>query len=778
MNLAETIEEMQQAIALEIRASATDYSRNMEVSKAKLIAEAEEGFLYCFSAEVQVPVQPETPVIFKTPGFNRVQGIWIGQDEFEVLLLLRERLDPSVKRGRLVIDLSFILEALSVKLGEVKSSPGIELVQNLTAGRIADRCWVACHIDDSIQSLRAAGQRINSSQEAAIRNSVKQGIHFVWGPPGTGKTANLAHLCRVLCEENEKIIIVAHAHAAVDVAMLRVAEAMDGSELLAKGKVLRIGVSQNREVRHHKYLTVLGILRQSEPDLLYRWEHLEEQKRKLQAEIREVAKSMLGLLERSLSAVRQELEALRARIREVESALIGNASIIGCTAAKSVIDERIWNREVDTVIIDEASMMNYPFVTALVSRATKRAVQFGDFRQLPPIVVSEEELAVKWLGEDSFHISGVTKSVEAGVDDARITMLEEQYRMHSKICNVVSLLSYDERLVTADGVDSRVSQIAELSPHPGEALVLADTSDFRSVCLKECMPGRFSRVNPIHAVIAINLAHNLLRSETGVCIITPYRAQAQLIFTLAKVLKVDVPVATVHRFQGGERSTVIFDVCDAFPQQRASRLTGHNPDIALRLVNVGISRAQGKLILLADREFVFNYHDGLSPTRKLCAYIKQFGAARPLELDDLDSDEAAFEWFDDFGSAQPTLARELSSCRKAWLNLPEGFHPSSQVLRALEKNPETDVFVQAPLQTARGLSDKGVSTQTLVSAGGFCALFSSGAFVGGRDASAPVVFVRGDVADAFGKAFCVREQEDGARSFSHQSATGYGKTHS
>ncbi len=745
---------MRQAIDLEIRASAADSSKDVDVSKARLIAESEEGFLYNFSADVQVPVPPETPVTLKAAG-NRIKGTWIGQDEFEILLTLREKLDPSVTRGRLSIDLSFILDELSKKLSEVEKSPGLALVRHLIAGTSPDSLQKARRIDETLLALRNAGQRINSSQEMAIRNCVAQSIHFVWGPPGTGKTANLSHVCRVLCEEGDRLLVIAHAHAAVDVAMLRIAEAMEGHDLLVQGKILRVGFSQSQEVRQHQYLTVLGILRRTEPDLLDKWEHLEDQKRTLQAQIRKAGSAEAKSLELLLNDVRQQLESLRARVKEVEATLIEGAAIIGCTAAKSVIDEQIWQRNVETVVIDEVSMMNFPFVTALASRAQKRLLQFGDFRQLPPIVVSEDEIAKKWLAEDSFHIAGITKSVEKSVPDQRLTMLEEQYRMHSKICNVVSLLSYGEQLVTAAGVDAQVGNIAIANPHSGESLVLADTTEFRSVCSKESRPGRYSRVNPIHAVLALNLAYNISSAGSDVCIITPYRAQARLISSLATEIGLKIPVATVHRFQGAEQAIVIFDVCDAFPQQKASFLTGHNPDIALRLINVGISRAKGKLIFLADRQFISNYHDGRSPTRKVCAYFAQFGSAQPLALDDLESDESPFEWFDDFSSAQLSISRVLAGSRQIRLNLPDGFHLSSQVSRALEEHSGGDVVARAPESTAQELVRKGISVKTAVASGGFYALFDKGVFVGGRDADAAVVLVRGNVIGAFTQVFCV-----------------------
>ncbi len=764
MNVESSIQEMQKAIEIEIRASSTDSSKFIDVSKGRMLAETDEGFLYSFSADVQVLVPPETPVAFKRPGSNRVSGIWIGQDGFEILLTLKERLGPNVERGQLVVDLTFILSELSKRLSEIESAPGRNLIQLILSGRgqkIADSEF---QVAESIRKLRQEGQLINDKQALSINNCAAQAIEYVWGPPGTGKTANLSHVCRAICEQGERILVVAHANAAVDVAMLRIAESMADHNVLAHGKILRIGFSQSPEVRHHNFLSVMGIIRRTEPEFLDQWDYLEEQKKDLQAKLKDASPAEARQLEPLLNATRKQLELMRARLRELEAKLIEGSLIVGCTAAKAVIDQRLWQRKVDTVVIDEVSMMNFPFVAAMASRASKRVLQFGDFMQLPPIVVSDDEIAKKWMSQDSFQISGVTRSIENEVPDQRITMLEEQYRMQSQICNVVSLLSYGQRLVTADGVDERVNSLANANPHPGAPMFLADTSKFRSVCIRESKPGRYSRANPLHAIISLNIAHNLVSEGiTDCCVITPYRAQARLINGIASELEMNISVATVHRFQGAERAAVIFDVCDAFPQPRASRLTGHDAELALRLINVGISRAKGKLIVVADRNFISEYHDGRSPTRKACAYLAQFGVARDLELDDVDLCKSPFEWFDDFSSAQSALAHEIVGSIKAFVNLPEGFNPASQVTRALEsvraETESTGVKLGANRKVGDGLTNLGSDVRS----GGFYCLLDRCVFVGGRDPDSPVALVHGNVAGHLSRVYFGDDQDERIR---------------
>ena len=54
------------------------------------------------------------------------------------------------------------------------------------------------------------------------------------------------------------------------------------------------------------------------------------------------------------------------------------------------------------IILDEASMAPIPALWVAASLADANAIVVGDFKQLPPIVLSEHKLAQKWLGRDVF----------------------------------------------------------------------------------------------------------------------------------------------------------------------------------------------------------------------------------------------------------------------------------------------------------------------------------------------------------------------------------------
>jgi len=57
----------------------------------------------------------------------------------------------------------------------------------------------------------------------------------------------------------------------------------------------------------------------------------------------------------------------------------------------------------------------------------------------------------------------------------------------------------------------------------------------------------------------------------------------------------------VHRFQGNERDIVILDTVDTDPLKPGVLLTDVSPgSTSSNLINVSISRARGKLIIIAD----------------------------------------------------------------------------------------------------------------------------------------------------------------------------------
>ncbi|HET9993676.1 MAG TPA: DEAD/DEAH box helicase, partial [Kofleriaceae bacterium] len=237
----------------------------------------------------------------------------------------------------------------------------------------------------------------------------------------------------------------------------------------------------------------------------------------------------------------------------------------------------------------EAGMATLPALFYAACLCRRRAIVVGDPRQLPPIVQSNDELVRRSIGRNIFDV--------AVPDPARsdvVAMLEAQYRMHPAIGALVGGLFYGGKLVHRADPDATAA-IAARAPFPGKAVHVVDTAG-RTSCQRA--PKGTSRLNAGSAELTADLALEAVRAgTTSIGVITPYAAQAVEIRRLlaARGVADTVECSTIHRFQGRECDVVILDLADAAPM-RPSALVTEAPN----LLNVSISRARGKLVIVAD----------------------------------------------------------------------------------------------------------------------------------------------------------------------------------
>jgi superfamily I DNA/RNA helicase len=144
---------------------------------------------------------------------------------------------------------------------------------------------------------------------------------------------------------------------------------------------------------------------------------------------------------------------------------------------------------------------------------------------------------------------------------------------------------------------------------------LCDTSDENPRAGKPTSGS--SRFNEYHKVCVLDIVQQILRTlpplesleeeNARIGIVTPYREQANRIAKLIKAERLEkyVRVGTVHTFQGLEFETVIFDTVDSVGVTIRREFTGEGPRSgAMRLINVAITRAQHKLIIVANTRYL------------------------------------------------------------------------------------------------------------------------------------------------------------------------------
>ena len=322
----------------------------------------------------------------------------------------------------------------------------------------------------------------------------------------------------------------------------------------------------------------------------------------------------------------QEISSINKELDDIAKSVLANARIVGATVTKSYLSPKLFSG-FDVVIIDEASMVMMPALFYAAGLAKEKVVISGDFRQLSPIVQTDQQEIFEAVGGDVFQSSGLVEAFRESRSLKRAVMLDEQYRMDGNICKIISSRMYNNKLQTAPSI----SLSGNLLPEPfHRPLIIVDTSTIFPFSNKDLFKSRY---NLMHALAVRNLCLHfqdkryLKSGSVGVC--TPYSAQAKL---SKKVLcgsgldKVDA--GTVHRYQGDEKSVMILDVPDSLGERYAGIfLQADNPeDAGAKLFNVAVSRAKEHLIVFANLAFLDEKLPNHAILRDILAEMQDQGA--------------------------------------------------------------------------------------------------------------------------------------------------------
>ena len=496
---------------------------------------------------------------------------------------------------------------------------------------------------------------LNASQRAAVQLCADSSIGFVWGPPGTGKTVTLVHVIDELLARGERILLASTTNAAIDQILAKLAT----RPWFAPGTFVRLGRS-DADTFGAELANIVdsrkGVRRDELARLRTRIGEVEQQirfARALAAELvpalssqqslfapapprlraaallrvfaaadaiaaleageqRRIVDERIARLERVRTLAKARLAARNAEDRDVEGRVIDEARVVLCTLTNTYLSPLLAHQRFDVLIAEEAGMATLPSLFYAASRCERRAIMVGDPRQLPPIVQSDDELVRRAIGRNVFEVA-----IPDPERSALVAMLDVQYRMHPAIGSLVGRLFYSGRLVNgATGTEA----ITARAPFPGKAVVVVDT---KSTCERSAKGS--SRVNVASAAITADLALEAVRGgSTSIAVITPYAAQAAEIRRLLAQRHIAdaVECSTIHRFQGRECDVVIIDLVDAPPMRQSSLLSD-----APNLLNVSISRARGKLVIVAD----VAYFASASPDGLVATLLR--AAAGPLVIE-------------------------------------------------------------------------------------------------------------------------------------------------
>jgi len=343
----------------------------------------------------------------------------------------------------------------------------------------------------------------------------------------------------------------------------------------------------------------------------------------------ESLKQQLVPVETELDQIERRLTELRARLDALEKEIIAEARVVAATLTKCYVGDHLDGQAFDALIVDEISMALPPLLFVAGRRALRRAILVGDFKQLPPIVRSDNEITDERLRQDAFHLSRIAHDLEP-TNHPALTRLHTQRRMLRPIADAARAISYGPKGLSDHADVLRREPPDWLAFLPTNALSVVDTADLHPWCGRQA--GSLSRFNLYSAQIAAELAamaaaeipkpHQSAVPPIG--IVTPYAAQRRLLSRLIHAFELSawVAVGTVHTFQGGEAELIIFDTVLDEPYWTARLCNPNQSKEVKRDLNVALTRARSKFVLVGSSEWLNRHAKPTSGLGQLWHYLK------------------------------------------------------------------------------------------------------------------------------------------------------------
>ncbi|KAI5170015.1 hypothetical protein PAEPH01_1176 [Pancytospora epiphaga] len=367
---------------------------------------------------------------------------------------------------------------------------------------------------------------LNDAQRSAVERCFKSSNRFVLiqGPPGTGKTRVILSIILALLQRypERKILVCAPSNTAIDEIVMR----MSVSESVNYFFV-RIGPTTNQA--------------------------LEKYTLDYKASQECTSKGTIGL--------------------NTERSKILNRTSVVCSTLSSCVASYTTGIKFEYLIVDEACQATEPSTLIPMKYNFSKVILVGDPKQLPPTTFAKNSP----LGYSLFE--RLSKSYHP-------LFLNSQYRMHPSICRISSHLFYDNKLITAPVMQSKIACKKAACKYK-----LLPVNFIHTTCGGEKVDEYRSYYNIVEAKAAIEIC-KAIESKYGsglsAVVLTPYKAQANLLRSIGGHC---YESNTIDGFQGKEADVVILSTV---------RETGLGFVCDFRRINVAITRARYGLIILGN----------------------------------------------------------------------------------------------------------------------------------------------------------------------------------
>lgn len=619
----DALQEISSALTAEITAnSELAADRRVALRSGHLLSRGSNGFTARWEMDIDIPVVDGATVKLTSQSVVAdAEVVQMAGTSITLFVAATEKLlDEEVL---LVLDASFLLELRRAYVRRLLKGDAT-LDSTAALGFMKDPLPTA-HSGD----YQAPG--LNAEQAAFVDRALHPGTTWLWGPPGTGKTTTLAHLLHVLRRKRLRTLFVSNTNAAVDTAILKFLDGIDGARL---GEIVRIGNPSSVGIAGRQETPVL-IDEIAAASGLEAGAHLaacRKQINKLKTEnakrilsmkdpvaardrgwlgtpdmdyfellqVREASgtEALLDQTEGEIGRLVEQRRNLESLVSLIKREIVDRGRTVFATVHQTYLNA-LEGQRFDVVVIDEASMVSSDLVAIAAGLGTGHTIIAGDFRQLSPISAATSVAAERWLRVSPFDKAGVASRVREGTVPPNLTALTTQHRMRPSIERVIGSSFYREvGLRSGESIATRPGG----RPTPiDDELVFVNTSGLRPWMTRR--NGRYSRLNVLHAQV-IDAIAGQVNGGSSFGAVSPFAPQARLLESLVSSREGHA-ASTVHRFQGGERDVMAWDMTEG--RAGATRVNRwfdatHADEEGARLINVAMSRARDQLYVVADMD--------------------------------------------------------------------------------------------------------------------------------------------------------------------------------
>lgn len=488
------------------------------------------------------------------------------------------------------------------------------------------------HTEDSETRVLDDSRR-NDAQHESLLKSLQNRTLYVWGPPGTGKTSTLGFMIANYLIKGKRVLFAANTNRAVDVGLLSALEALTAVEKEhLEEKVTRFGEMALDSERLEQVLFDQHLEKKSRQqeeqaaslnNLLGKYQKLQKEIDNLMAH----GESVPEELDEEIARLGERVDkyggevALEEKIDQLisvnERIELERMELVATTLAKVCTSDLFDGQEFDAIVVDEASMANLPYLMVLAAKSKSHIVVVGDPMQLPPIALTDDTAARKFLEDDIFTFASGAETTEELFDwhdknRPLTTFFDTQYRLNEDLAEVLSSVFYEGRLKTAE---ANISQSDSVQAAPTVNVI--DTQKYGPRLTQKDEGRGFSPVNEVHGVMLLKILKRLVLKNhvdmEDIGIIVPFRST---VYDIRGQLYDNgygnVEVGTIHTFQGREKEVIVFDTVMSGEGQYGRRrhysvrpFDEEKNGLAVpRLLNVAMSRSKERLVILADMDHI------------------------------------------------------------------------------------------------------------------------------------------------------------------------------